>query len=105
MVLEEDMYCTKHSHLNKSGWDAKIERDHQKIYHTRSWRRTSRVYRQQNPLCVHCKAEGIIKSAEVVDHIKPIQDGGEVFDWDNLQGLCHSHHNSKTAKENARKRR
>lgn len=55
-------------------------------------------------MCVMCKAEGVIKQAELVDHIKPIMDGGEVFDWDNLQSLCHSHHNSKTAKENALRR-
>lgn len=105
MIPEDEYYCHGHRHLNKTGWDAKVKRDHQQFYHTKGWTRTSKVYRQQHPICVHCKAEGIIRPADVVDHIVPIQDGGEMFDWDNLQSLCHSHHNSKTAKENARKRR
>lgn len=98
-------YCPKHIDQAPTGWSNKKEHEHQKIYHTQRWMKTSRQYRKENPLCVECKKEGIIKSADVVDHIKPIQDGGEVFDWDNFQSLCHSHHNSKTAKENARKRR
>jgi len=40
-------------------------------------------------------------AAVVADHIKPIKDGGERFDWVNLQGLCISCHNRKTARETA----
>ena len=40
----------------------------------------------------------------VADHINPIKDGGERFDWANLQGLCISCHNRKTAGETARAR-
>lgn len=34
-----------------------------------------------------------------VDHIIPLRDGGAPFERSNLQGLCHSHHSSKTAGE------
>jgi len=35
-----------------------------------------------------------------IDHITPIHDGGESFNWDNLQGLCKPCHLKKTGKEN-----
>ncbi|MGV1682926.1 HNH endonuclease [Sphingopyxis sp. NJF-3] len=50
------------------------------------------------PLCRMCKAEGIIRQADVVDHIKPLGQGGEDID-ENCQSLCHAHHDAKTASE------
>ncbi len=41
--------------------------------------------------------------ASVVDHVVPIKDGGERFDAANLQALCVSCHNRKTATERARR--
>ncbi len=34
-----------------------------------------------------------------IDHVKPISQGGEMYDYDNLQMLCHVCHTRKTAKE------
>lgn len=31
-----------------------------------------------------------------VDHITPIRAGGDVWNMDNLQGLCPTHHSEKT---------
>lgn len=50
------------------------------------------------PLCVHCQAEGIVKATEIIDHVKPIAQGGEDID-DNCQGLCKLHHDLKTSRE------
>lgn len=97
-------YCPEHIHESPSGWAAKKDRSHQKIYHTARWRRTSEQYRKEHPICIECKENGLIEQVDVVDHIVPIQNGGAVFDWDNLQSLCNSCHNSKTAKENASKK-
>lgn len=44
-------------------------------------------------------------AAVVVDHVVPIKDGGARFDWVNLQSLCVSCHNRKTATETARRNR
>ena len=42
--------------------------------------------------------------ANVVDHIKPITEGGAELNVNNLQSLCTMHHNQKSAREgNARK--
>lgn len=36
-------------------------------------------------------------SLDVLDHIIELKDGGAPFDEDNVQSLCHRHHNKKTA--------
>lgn len=73
--------------------------DDQKFYNSRPWRRTSKRYRIQNPLCAECERNGLVTSADCVDHIRPIQQGGAKWNWDNLQSLCHSCHAKKSGKE------
>lgn len=41
---------------------------------------------------------------ELADHVQPLKEGGERFGWQNLQPLCVSCHNRKTARETAAKR-
>lgn len=43
-----------------------------------------------------CKAQGTLVRATVVDHIKPLARGG-THDKGNLQALCVTCHNRKTA--------
>ena len=38
----------------------------------------------------------IAKAVEEVDHIIEIEDGGEMWDIENLQSLCKRHHIIKT---------
>jgi 5-methylcytosine-specific restriction protein A len=51
-------------------------------------------------LCLHCEEEGKVVPADVVDHIKPIKQGGAKLSHNNIQSLCHSCHNKKTYEEN-----
>jgi 5-methylcytosine-specific restriction protein A len=67
-----------------------------RVYDLQEWKRVRREYLTDHPLCHHCQARGILKPAEHVDHIVPITKGGEWFDEDNLQGLCHPCHSVKT---------
>jgi len=69
------------------------------FYHSVAWRRLRKWYIIRNPLCVECKKKGILKQANVVDHIKPISQGGEKLNVNNLQGLCTSCHNRKSGRE------
>ncbi len=57
-------------------------------YHTARWTRESRAFRHENPLCVRCKEKGIIKEAEVVDHIIPAPICKDFWDKRNWQPLC-----------------
>ena len=72
------------------------KRTGQDFYNSGRWRKLRNWYVKSNPLCVHCKLEGVVNLGQVVDHIIPITDGGEKLSKGNLQTLCHLHHNQKT---------
>lgn len=63
--------------------------------YTARWDRLRKLYLSQHPQCVMCERDGRITAATVVDHIKPHR-GDQVLMWDqdNWQSLCASHHNS-----------
>ena len=46
--------------------------------------------------CVICKRSGKLE----VDHVIPLEDGGEMYELSGLQSLCRGCHISKTSKEN-----
>lgn len=73
------------------------------IYKTTRWLNLRKHYVLLQPLCEHCLKYDIITEGKIVDHIIELEDGGEPFDINNLQHLCHSCHNTKTGQE-ARKR-
>jgi len=69
--------------------------------YTSRWSRVAKLYRIENPWCVKCKAKGILKFNECVDHIEPVDGPDDPKFWDesNWQGLCISCHSEKTASE------
>ena len=75
------------------------EFDNASFYNSRRWRGVRARVIKQNPLCVVCKRNKIIKEANVVDHIVPITKGGAPTDLNNLQSLCTSCHNKKSGVE------
>jgi hypothetical protein len=69
-----------------------------KLYQGGKWKALRRSFLRQEPWCVMCAREGRRTPATVVDHIAGHQDPAwqaRFYDPDNLQGLCHAHHNSK----------
>ena len=75
------------------------------IYSSARWQRLRDSYLAQNPLCVRCATFDIVTPATMVDHIIEIKDGGAVWDWDNLQGLCNCCHAAKTGEEKRKRNR
>ena len=73
--------------------------EHAKLYNSRRWRGLRNLYYQRNPLCAQCNRNGITKAGDCVDHIKPISEGGDFYEWKNLNTLCNKCHSLKTAKE------
>ena len=70
------------------------------FYDTARWRRLRRWQLNKEPLCRICEEQSIIEEATVVDHIEPHKgDYEKFFNSDNLQSLCTSCHNTKTAKQ------
>jgi len=63
-------------------------------YNSTQWRKYRRAFLSQHPTCAEC---GHI--AEVVDHITPVRLGGDFWQPDNHQALCHRCHNSKSGRE------
>ena len=69
-------------------------------YSSQSWTQLRRAFIARNPLCRICTDNGFIRHADVVDHIvERSDDDSKRLNWDNLQSLCHSCHNIKTAEE------
>ena len=75
-----------------------IKRSNYKLYNSSKWRKFSKQYKKDNPLCCECLKEGVSQPSEITDHIKPLDKGGDVWDLKNLQPLCHHHHNKKTGR-------
>lgn len=76
--------------------------DNNNLYKSRRWREVRAGYLRDNPFCVECKKEDkpLHQSvATVVDHITPINQGGDPWRRSNLQALCSRHHNIKSARE------
>jgi hypothetical protein len=70
---------------------------------TRRWSKTRAAKLRANPICQH---PGCRHVATEVDHVQPLSQGGDRFDWSNLASLCRQHHQVKsTADALAGKRR
>jgi 5-methylcytosine-specific restriction protein A len=64
-----------------------------------AWKRLRLSYLAAYPLCAMCLEQDIIKAATDVHHIiKPGASYDLLYDWDNLQSLCHECHSVLTAK-------
>ncbi len=70
-----------------------------KFYQSTAWRRLRTVKLEQQPMCEECERQGKITPAQLVDHILPINKGGASLDIENLQSLCNTCHNRKSAKD------
>lgn len=71
------------------------------------WTKLRKRKINSNPICEICNDNGIITPAEEVHHISPVEDAVStdemerlMFDYNNLQSLCHDCH----ANEHARRR-
>tara|TARA_R110000824_G_scaffold249807_1_gene438677 strand:+ start:58 stop:393 length:336 start_codon:yes stop_codon:yes gene_type:complete len=90
--------------FSKKGKKYKVSENHS-FYNSKSWRELRKMFISEFPLCAWCEEEGIVKGADIVDHIHEIKNGGEMLDPSNLMSMCLPHHNQKTIwTRNKRKR-
>lgn len=76
------------------------DRQRDNWYSSADWRRLRRSFISRNPLCQHCLDRGLIRKADVVDHIIERKDDDSLrLNSSNLQSLCHRCHNNKTQDE------
>lgn len=114
LVNLNERYCDKHK--PKEQHTSKTSEFANEIHASNRWRKTSRLYREANPICEAClkaskragkradKRAGMINLATSVDHIVPLFAGGDPYDWDNLQSLCDYHHSLKSQRERENKK-
>lgn len=57
-------------------------------------RRSMDAYRATHLMC---EAPGCHRVMDQVDHIIPLAESGDRYDWSNYQSLCQPHHDTKTA--------
>ncbi|RMD50590.1 HNH endonuclease [Candidatus Parcubacteria bacterium] len=69
-------------------------KEKKKFYNSAAWKKLRKHILATHPFCKVCGA-----IATEVDHIVAIEDGGELYSYENLQPLCKSCHSTKTGKE------
>lgn len=82
-------YCPEHKRKRQHR-PSSAERGYDNV-----WRRCRDGYIQEHPVC---EGQYVCNGmpAEEVDHIVPIEEGGERLDHANLQSLCGACHKHKT---------
>lgn len=100
--LTSERYCAKHQKETDRKYN-KDSRPFKCLYNTSRWKKSRKQYLMVHPLCEECRKHGMIKAADVVDHIIPHKGNEELF-WDesNWQSLCKECHDKKTAREDGR---
>ena len=74
------------------------------FYSQAAWRKLREYKLRLNPICEHCQQRDEGTPAVMVDHIKPIIEGGEPLELSNLQSLCDLCHRFKSGKETAKRK-
>tara|TARA_Y100000004_G_scaffold126789_1_gene142717 strand:- start:15 stop:371 length:357 start_codon:yes stop_codon:yes gene_type:complete len=69
------------------------------FYNNKRWKNIRAYFIKRNPLCIECERGGLIKGAEVIDHIIPIKQGGDMYSEKNLQPMCKKCHDKKSRRE------
>jgi 5-methylcytosine-specific restriction protein A len=100
--LTDGYFCEEHKNMEYKPEQSK----HKKLYNSSRWQDLRRYVLNKQPLCVECLKNNRITPATVVDHIKPHKGNKDLFyDINNLQSMCKSCHDRKTAKEDGRWKR
>lgn len=94
-------YCVDHKRPAISNWqeNEKLKGNrHERGYGTKWDKLRKKILRRDNFLCQPCYNNNKLTPAEQVDHVVPKARGG-TDEHSNLQSICLTCHNKKTAKE------
>lgn len=101
--LTSNGYCDSHTHMSKEqsrSYDKYLRnKEADAFYHSKEWKAVrNQVIMRDKGLCVQCLKSKVIKQAEAVDHIIPLKVAWQLrLTMSNLQSLCDTCHNKKTA--------
>lgn len=104
MAEVQSSRCSRHRKERQSAETARRMEspeaiEHKRFYDSTTWRKLRLEILRREPFCRACKALGVARLAEMVDHIAPIRLGGDRLSWANLQPLCNTCHAQKRADE------
>jgi len=112
LIPMSERYCAAHKRDNiqrrNSHYDKNFRnKKHQIFYSSSEWRKIRKIVMiKAGGLCASCMDMNIVTNADVVDHIVPITiDYTKRLEESNLQPLCHTCHNKKTADDELCNRR
>lgn len=105
-IVQGKAYCDKHDpKLKKNRNPEKVRESYRKHDRKRGsasergydakWNRLSKAYLGKHPLCEHCEKRGILRTASLVHHVKPLRQGGERLNTNNLVALCRQCHEAE----------
>ena len=64
-----------------------------RMYRTTRWAKRARAQMRQQPLCIMCEKKGVVREANVADHVQPHKGDAVKFWLGPTQSLCFEHHN------------
>ena len=91
-----DGYCEKHAGYGHKMYKlSRTDTGEQKIYQSARWRKLREQKLQEDPFCEVCARAKPprITPATIVHHRQPLKQGGDPFEWSNLESICASCHN------------
>lgn len=107
--LTKNKYCAEHTEVEKEDKATRQkyydmyarDKKSRQFYNSKEWKSVrDQARRRSNNLCEMCYKDKIIRVADICDHIVPIKvDWSKRLLLENLQLLCHQHHNEKTAED------
>ncbi len=56
------------------------------------WDKLKALKKRSAPLCEECLKKGRVTPAYMIHHITPINEGGAMYDFDNLESVCRDCH-------------
>ena len=77
--------------------------EQRQFYQTPAWRKASKRYRWEHPLCERCKAKGFTVAAALAHHKTPLDAGGAKFGpLEALCRICHEEAHNRAPNEQQR---
>jgi 5-methylcytosine-specific restriction protein A len=74
-------------------------RERDPFYHTPRWKKESRQFRDEHPLCQPCLEIGLVHPSEITDHIIPKDLCPDPWDKSNWQAVCRKYHAAKGSRD------
>lgn len=91
LIPRGTQYCEKHQAKAYSDYDKFERTSEEKARYQGKWERIRKAYLAKHPYCEVCFAAGVMKSADMVHHRRPLADGGDNSEG-NLQAICYRCH-------------